>query len=321
MESHSDIDLLLVCRPSRKLLIFKDIQEVFEGWFDKLSLTIYSEKELHFLESAKSLFLLHLSREACLLFDKTNILRGMLSTFEPKQSYRSDFAKCVALIDPLRVEVAGTPNQCHRLSYIYSLFRVFGVYLLAEKGIYEFSKSRMVRLLGESYPSQKVNVDLLSMLRVLNSNFFSGGPSIAGFFEWNGSVSAMTAALASLVQLQVNVKPMPYGEAVAKFTAEIGDRRRALDYRLRMWFLLLVYDGLNLYCSRVGRRTLNNLSDLALRSLLGTKEPKAISDAISETREYLSRYPLKYFLSDESKIGALKAREILEGISGELERG
>ncbi len=318
VETHSDIDLLLVCRSSRKLPVFHEIRQALEGCFDRLSLTIYSERELNFLSSARSLFLLHLSREAILLFDKNDFLRGLLSNFQPKESYRPDFHKCLSLIDPLRTVVERAPNHLHRLSYIYSLFRVFGVYLLAEKGIYEFSKARMVRLLADNFPDQRRSVERLATLRALNSNFFTGGSLTPNDGEMNNSLLVKTGALASLVRAQVDVKLASYGEAVEEFDMAVGDRRRALDYRLRMWFLLLVYDGLNLYCSQVSRKHLNNLSDAALGELVDRETPEAISHAVSETTNYLHRYPLKYFLSEESKISAQSARNILQGLRNQL---
>jgi predicted nucleotidyltransferase len=318
VESHSDIDVLLICRASRKLPVFHEIRKVLENSFDRLSLTIYSESELNFLDSARSLFLLHLSREAVLLFDKNCFLGNMLSNFRPKQSYRSDFDKCLKLIDPLRTAVEGAPNQLHRLSYIYSLFRVFGVYLLAEMGIYEFSKARMVRLLADNFPDQRGSVERLSTLRLLNSNFFTGGSSALTSSEGRDSLQAKTHALASLVQVQIDVKLASYGDAIEEFEIAVGDRKRALDYRLRMWFLLLVYDGLNLYCSRHGRGLLTSFSECALSELIERDTPEAISHAISEAKDYLYRYPLKYFLSDESKISAQGSRTILRGIRDEL---
>src|SRR5258708_2017353 len=142
---------------------------------DRLSLVIYSESEMKFLSSTKSLFLLHLSREANLLFDKSGYFGNLLATFTPKDSYQEDFLKSIALVDPLESQVFDAPNQLHRLSYVYSLFRVFGVYLLAGSGIYEFSKDRMAKQLSISFPSLADDIQSLARLRPLNSHFFSCG--------------------------------------------------------------------------------------------------------------------------------------------------
>jgi predicted nucleotidyltransferase len=320
IESHSDVDLLLVCRDSRKLSAFLAVQKTLKGCFKRLSLTVYSERELKFLHSVNSLFLLHLSREAIVLFDKNDFLNLLLSNFQPKDSYHLDFQQSLRLMDPLTTVIEAAPNNLHRLSYIYSLFRVFGVYLLAENKIYEFSKSRMVRSLIERFPHQQWSVELLSMLRVLNSNFFTGGIATGSKEQTGRSVLKEASALASLTGVEMDVVPVPYEGAVGSFDEALGERTRGLDYRLRMWFLLLVYDGLNLYRSKVGSEPLTSLSEPALREFVGSENPQPISHAAEETIRYLHRYPLKYFLSDESRISAQTARSILYGLSYELAR-
>jgi predicted nucleotidyltransferase len=316
-ESHSDVDLLLICRTSRKLPAFLDVQRALDGYFHRLSITVYSERELKFLHSVRSLFLLHLSREAILLFDKNDFLDSLLKNFKPKSSYRADFEKSLTLLDPLKAAIRDAPNNFHRLSYIYSLFRVFGVYLLAENGIYEFSKSRMARLLVEAFPEQGETVERLSKLRSLNSNFFTGGRAEeqhlteSAFFE-------QTGALASLVRVEMSVISSSYETAVLLFDEAVGQTNRALDYRLRMWFLLLVYDGLNLYRSRVGIEPLTNLSESALRGIVHSTDPESIRCAAEETVRYLRRYPLKYFLSEEARINAQSAQTILHKLDDEL---
>jgi predicted nucleotidyltransferase len=166
-EAHSDIDVLLLCS-SRKSKVFVEVKELLCGLFERLSLTVYSRRELRFLESVGSLFLLHLSKEAVVLFDRSDFLTRLLANFEPKSSYRRDFEASLRLLDPVRIVVQGAPNNVHRSSYIYSLFRVFGVYLLAERGVYEFSKTRMSRLLVDAFPTQRGNIALLAALRPLN---------------------------------------------------------------------------------------------------------------------------------------------------------
>lgn len=319
IESHSDIDLLLVCRSSSKLLAYTSIRETLEGYFRQLSLTIYTEREIRFLHSVKSLFLLHLSLEANVLLDRSGFLKSLLTGFQPKESYRDDFQKSLQLLDPLRTITEGTPNNFHRLSYIYSLFRVFGVYLLAENKIYEFSKSRMAQQLMDKLPDRSESVALLTQLRALNSNFFTGGYTVEQLpdRDWK-SVFRLTSALASLVGVTLPMMATPYAKNIEHFDQALGNRSRALDYRLRMWFLLLLYDGLNLYCCKAGIEPLTNLSESALRPLTDSRKPRPIRDAAEEAILYLHRYPLKYFLSDESKIGVYSAQSILHRLNYEL---
>lgn len=317
LESHSDIDVLLVCMPSQKLATFNHVKQILDGQSEKLSVTVYSPQELRFLRSEKSLFLLHLSREARLLFDRSGLLTSLLSGFEPKRSYAPDFQKSLSLLDPLASVVASSPNNRHRLSYLYSLFRVFGVYLLAELGIYEFSKSRMAEALAQRFPESEPAVRLLSNLRALNSNFFSGGANNEGRPETNGTVGRYLTALGTVAGVTVEASPVTYSEAVHLFEAALGRRTRPLDYRLRMWFLLLVYDGLNAYCANSGRGCLYTLSESSLLAL-SHDAPPAIHRACEETIDYLHRYPLKYFLTDDKKIPTNTAQLVLQGICNEL---
>jgi predicted nucleotidyltransferase len=315
IESHSDIDLLLLCSEGRKLSLFDDLRLRLESRFDKLSITIYSKRELAFLSAAKSLFLLHLSREGKILFDKLGFLSDLLRDFQPKPSYRPDFEKSLRLADPLRCAVWGAPNNLHRLSYLYSLFRVFGVYLLAERGIYEFSKSRMVQLLCNSFPGNRQPIQMLSRLRPLNSNFFVGGVPGLEPNNFSQSLPEAVKALGSMVGTSLGVELLSYSRAVDYFEAEVGGRSRGLDYRLRMWFLLLAYDGFNLYCKQACRKELCDLAENSLLGLTLADGPDPIVRAAQETIKYIHRYPLKYFLDEESKISSQIACYLLRGIN------
>lgn len=319
IESHSDIDLLLVSCSSSKLPIYTSIRETLEGHFRRLSLALYTEREVRFLHSVKSLFLLHLSLEADILLDRSGFFKSLLADFRPKESYKKDFQESLQLLDPLRTITEGTPNNLHRLSYIYSLFRVFGVYLLAESRIYEFSKSRMAQQLIDKLPDRSESVALLTQLRTLNSNFFTGGYPVEELPDSDmSSVFHIADALASLAGVALPIEAAPYAKNIERLDRALGNRSRPLDYRLRMWFLLLLYDGLNLYSSKAGLKPLTNYSESALRTLADSGSPRPIRDAAEEAILYLHRYPLKYFLSDESKIGVHRAQSILHSLNSEL---
>lgn len=320
VEHHSDVDLLLVCQNQRKLPVIESIQRELGSMFERLSVAVYSHRELNFLNAARSLFLLHLSREAVVLNDRSGFLRELLAGFEPKKSYHADFEKSLALMDPLRVQVRDAPNNFHRLSYIYSLFRVFGVYLLAERGIYEFSKSRMVKLLCLDFPYAVDAVEVLSGLRILNSNFFTSG----GFGSGSegaypgGSLLDYAEALQRVAGVPLFVSDVSYEEAVSDFLIASERQTRGLDYRLRVWFLLLVYDGLNLYCRSTGREPLIGFRNGPLMELRDSGASPAIRAAAGDTIDFIRRYPLKYFLEEEERISPNRARRVLEDICLEL---
>jgi hypothetical protein len=189
------------------------------------------------------------------------------------------------------------------LSYVYSLFRVFGVYLLALKGEYEFSKSKMVLSLSREYPNSRLAVLTLSELRTLNANFFAGAsPDLAlGSIDKRNALPEYVAALAETVNEEVRVSNRSYGDAVEEFRTAVAPYR-SLNYRLRMWFLLLVYDGLNLFCRKSAIRPLTSFHADRLEALLSASVPPAVSGAAEQVLSHIRDYRLKYFLSDRTRV-------------------
>lgn len=317
-EPHSDIDLLVVCNDECEEDLYAKLMGHLSKHFDKLSLCVYTHRELRFLVKAQSLFLLHLKEEALLLFDRSGFLRETLSSFERRASYEADFCKSLELISPLRTVVLGASNQVHRLAYIYSLFRVFGVYLLAGRGIFEFSKARMSAALSECRPNQANNIHLLSELRVLNANFFSGGVSVEDSGDRANGCSllqASTRALGELVERPLVPIECCYGAAVGDFVNACSETSRPLDFRLRSWFLLLVYDGLNLYCDGHERCSLTSFSEPALSRLLEPALPKPVRAAVDQSLNYLQNYHRKYSFAEEHGIRADQACSILRDLA------
>jgi predicted nucleotidyltransferase len=321
-EWHSDVDLLVICAGGRKRDVYDRIYPLLSNHFERLSLSVYSAREINFLSKAKSLFLLHLQRESVILFDRTLLLTGVLENFEPKQSYGEDFRKSLDLIAPLNSIVSGSPNDFHRLAYLYSLFRVFGVYLLAERRIFEFSKAKMTASLCAIFPEQAANITLLSKLRVLNANFFSGG-EVRGelCLEVTGQLPALQtcmAALGDMVNNPVKMAAKNYPDAVQEFLDATQYCAFSLGYRLRTWFLLLVYDGLNLYCRNKHIQELSSFNSERLLEFTSERFPEAVRVAAAQSIEYLRNYPLKYFLLEESKIPLSRACTILTELAQEL---
>lgn len=314
VESHSDIDLLVLCRSGQKRALIQAVEAGPLGKFDRLSLAIYSHQEITFLQRSRSLFLLHLKREADILFERGCFLSTVLSKFQAKPSYQADLCESFALLDPLRTRVIGSPNDLHRLSYIYSLFRVFGVYLLADRGIYEFSKSKMAAYISREYPHATESVARLSELRVLNANFFSGGA------QWAAPTSLTAApvlrihlrALTRLTGQAVDVSERTFEEAVGEFVA-VAASVQGLNYRLRTWFLLLVYDGLNLYCETAGLRPMESFEPTELERIVSPRAPDCVAEAVRQALQWIHDYRLKYFLNKSAKIdGRIASRLLVE---------
>jgi predicted nucleotidyltransferase len=318
-EFHSDIDLLVLCQPGRKKVVFEFVESTLYREFPKLSLALYSHKELKFLNQACSLFLLHLQFEADILFDNSGFLGSLLSNFQPKSSYHGDFRASLGLLDPLRTRVLNSPNDLHRISYVYSLFRIFGVYLLAEKGIFEFSKSRMAKSLLQEQPSAGQAIRVLSGLRPLNANFFSGQTQSThrNWLNDLNALSAYTFALSQLLNTDIPLTEKPYSTAVEDFARE-AEHLRGLNYRLRTWFLLLVYDGLNLYCNRANLPTLTSFEPQSLVRMTSSESPSSVANAAKETLDYIHDYRLKYFLCGDAKIKADCASDNLRLLASEV---
>jgi predicted nucleotidyltransferase len=319
VEVHSDIDLLMICDSGRKTALLPIAEQSLSAKFARLSLALYSPAELKFLESARSLFLLHLKLESIVLFDQKGLLTSLLSKFQPKQSYSGDFVESLGLLDPLRTRVGSSPNDFHRLSYIYSLFRVFGVYLLAERQIYEFSKSKMTASLHQEYPHARDAVAALSKLRVLNANFFSGASiddsSVSAGRD--NSLSVLISALSELVGRPILLATRPYGEAIEEF-AQAAAGAKVLNYRLRMWFLLLVYDGLNLYFCSKGNSEITSFAPEPLQRLTHQPWPAAVSNAMTNVLDHIRNYHLKYFLDEDWKIVGERATHTLQALAEEI---
>lgn len=317
-EPHSDIDLLLLCTSGQKGAVFERLEPVLSREFRKLSLALYSHKELKFLDRSSSLFLLHLKREADVLLDRSGFLGTLLSDFQPKPSYQADFRESLALLDPLRTRIKNSPNDLHRLSYVYSLFRVFGVYLLAERGIFEFSKSKMAAWLSREYPRSCQAVAALSGLRVLNANFFSGG-SHSHVPEWprmENALSCYAVALGELIDAPVQVLERSYTEAIDGFI-EAAAPFRGLNYRLRTWYLLLAYDGINLYCQKEGIPPLTSFRPECLEKVQSRSIPSSVASAVRQTLRHIRDYRLKYFLNKDARINAECASDTLRSLADE----
>lgn len=317
-ESHSDIDLLVICNGGRKRELYEQVYPILAKQFDRLSLSVYSPREINFLAKAQSLFLLHLKRESLLLFDHADLLTTVLDEFVAKCSYEEDFHKSLDLFTPLNAVVLASPNNLHRLAYLYSLFRVYGVYLLAGHQIFEFSKAKMSACLVRLRPGQSANIALLSKLRVLNANFFSGGELNREFLQSIGgqlpNLEASVAALGGIVGVTFDLTPKSYKAAVEDFL-DAAQRCPRLGYRLRTWFLLLVYDGLNLFCCQNGLRELKSFNCERLTEFTKPDLPEPVQNAARESLEYLRNYPLKYFLLEESKIPLNSACAVLVDLS------
>lgn len=317
VEPYSDIDLLVVCCGNAKEHLYPELVGALSEKFRNLSISLYSPTELAFMKRVGSLFLLHLRNESILLFDRTGILTNILKEFEPKPSYESDFKKSLELLAPMKSAIRDSPNQLHRLAQVYALFRIFGVYLLAERGIFEFSKKKMTATLAAEGKLGKADIDRLSSLRVLNANFFTGGEvSRAEDHESRGIplLRSSLAALGSVVGRSLKLSEKPFSEAVAEFDSACSSAPSTLGYGMRTWFLLLMYDGLNLFARRDNVQPLSSFTEPELLRFVDLQHPAPVQAAAQQGLTYIRNYHTKYVLSPARRMSSRDAAYILQGL-------
>jgi hypothetical protein len=159
----------------------------------------------------------------------------------------------------------------------------------------------MAQSLMSEYARESEDIRSLSNLRVLNANFFSGGESTEVALV--PTIHDSVAALNRMVGLAGMVSEQPYKDAVQEFLTAALNYPMRLGYRLRTWFLLLVYNGINLYSIDAGLRALTSFNERPLVGLMNSEAaPEPVRRAATLGVEYLRNYPLKYFLLEDSKI-------------------
>ena len=88
-----------------------------------------------------------------------------------------------------------------------------------------------------------------------------------------------------------------------------------LGYRLRRWFLLLVYDGLNLYSKNNHKVELTSFAEEDLSALTGADLPDPVRQAATQSLSYMRNYHLKYVFAEERKIRSDRACQALERLA------
>jgi hypothetical protein len=126
-----------------------------------------------------------------------------------------------------------------------------------------------------------------------------------------GELERHIRILAELLDKPIALERRSFQNAVEDFAVATDLAPAALDYRLKTWFLLLVFDGLNLFCAKYGLRELVSLDEKTMCYLSSSSFPSSVQAAAREVLSYLRGYPLKYFLRPEAKIRAAGARKLL----------
>jgi hypothetical protein len=130
-------------------------------------------------------------------------------------------------------------------------------------------------------------------------------------------LSHYSSHLSALIDAPFLAVERAYSEAVEEFILAAASTQ-GLNYRLRTWFLLLVYDGINLYCREARIPTLTSFDPECLERMLSRHLPLSVASAVRQALSQIHDYRLKYFLNKEARIRADVATETLVALSGEV---
>jgi hypothetical protein len=118
-------------------------------------------------------------------------------------------------------------------------------------------------------------------------------------------------ALSHLSGQPIFLETKNFRGAVDDFIGATEALPSGLDYRLRTWLLLLIYDGLNIFCRNQGLTPLRGFEEQELVHLNSPCFPRSVRAAAGEVLNYMRSYPLKYFLAPRAKIRGSLARQLL----------
>lgn len=143
-DAFSDRDILIV---DDDIEVLKMRQKALEasGW----SVASYTFKKLIFLIEKKALFIQHLREESKLLRDTSGRLAALLSTFQPKNSYKTELHQNALLADLASIRPIGPTGTLWASDVLYVAMRNFGVLYLAEQKRYLFSFTRILEALAD----------------------------------------------------------------------------------------------------------------------------------------------------------------------------
>ena len=161
-DSMSDKDVLIVTgSPRRRRQLVR--KWVGDGW----SVAAYSPSRIRAMAVKGSLFVQHLKREGIIVSDDRGWLANLLNAAEPKRSYETDFHSAVQMLKPLDRLRSGYWPQLMAADLGFVFIRNAGIYLLAERGVYEFDYERIVDALADIAGLTISQVKILHHLRAL----------------------------------------------------------------------------------------------------------------------------------------------------------
>jgi hypothetical protein len=187
----SDRDILIVDN-DHQLLNRRQAALEAEGW----SVASYTFGKLNALVSKGALFVQHLKDEAYILRDVGGRFRLTLDAFRPKRFYHDDLVKNSYLAGLTAIRPNTRAGALWAADVLYVATRNFGVLYLAQKGIYQFSYSRILEELVDDAIITPSALPHLLKLRLAKSLYRSGERIALG-------------AAAEMVQRAIEARPDP----------------------------------------------------------------------------------------------------------------
>lgn len=178
-DSLSDKDILIVTNDVNLRKAARTYWSAM-GW----SVASYTPNRIIAMASSGSLFIQHLKKEGAILCDESGWLRSTLSAACVKESYLPDLLTSKQMLAPLDVleDRVDTFLLAADISYVF--IRNAGIYLLADKGIYEFDYYKIIyALVYYNYISES-EAQILCKLRYFKNiyrtrvNFYGPLPKI-----------------------------------------------------------------------------------------------------------------------------------------------
>jgi predicted nucleotidyltransferase len=160
----------------RDLLIVSERGSEVEDAFSKagFSPNVYNWEQIENLAFEGSLFVQHLKNESRVVFDRTGRLRSLLKSFRPKKDYSQRLDENRHLIAMTNGVPHNTPAGGWAFDVLAVAFRNHAILHLAQREIYLFSFSALVRELTAEHGLSKPEADLLTNLRTRKHQYRLG---------------------------------------------------------------------------------------------------------------------------------------------------
>jgi hypothetical protein len=165
-DTFSDLDYLIVGETSAQLGPRK-------RWLTAqgFSVSDYTWRRLERCFNDRTLFALHLTLEARIVFDRANRLRDLFQSFRPKSRYTRDYEDSLQLFCPLECVPDSSIGRAWALDTLAVAFRNSAILSFADEGVYLFSMAAILSELKKRGRITEEQVGTLSLLRLAKAKY------------------------------------------------------------------------------------------------------------------------------------------------------